>query len=157
MWQRKIYLEKLNRTLVNPIAKQSFLKYICKGLLATFKLPWEIPYGCSWVSIYTISTFLCVAIDWQNISFFTFNRSVSNSQFLLSNICLQCYQQKNKKKTWRKLIRLHIKTRSPAQWCNETNIEMHTRQADLFNLISHWLFIRIFTGINEFNRSWNYT
>ena len=56
----------------------------------------------------------------KNILFFTFNRSVSNAQFFLSNICLQCYQQKNKEKTWRKLTRLHIKTRPPITWLSDT-------------------------------------
>ena len=39
MWRRRNYWKKLNRALVNPIAQQSFLKYIRKGLLAIFKLP----------------------------------------------------------------------------------------------------------------------
>ena len=39
----------------------------------------------------------------------------------------------------RKLLHLYIKLRPPITWLryNEANTEMHTRQADLFNLISH--------------------
>ena len=49
--------------------------------------------------VFTLYLRFCVwPLSGKNILFFTFNRSVSNAQFFLSNICLQCYQQKNKEK-----------------------------------------------------------
>ena len=64
----------------------------------------------------------------------------------------------NKKKLKENLYIYTLKKTSSyqAHWNNEANTEMHKkqeRQADLFNLISHWLFIKIFTRIKEFDRS----
>ena len=75
----------------------------------------------------------------RNILFFTFNRSVSNAQFFLLNICLQWYQKKNKEQTWRKLIRLHIKTRPPITWLSNitSQILKFTQGKQIFSILYH--------------------
>ena len=90
--------------------------------------------------VFTLYLRFCVwPLSGKNILFFTFNRSVSNAQFFLSNICLQCYQQKNKEKTWRKLIRLHIKTRPPITWLSDVTRQILkcTQGKQIFSILYH--------------------
>ena len=85
--------------------------------------------------VFTLYLRFCVwSLPGKNISF-----SVSNSQFFLSNICLQCYQQKNKEKSWRKLIRFHIKTRPPITWLSDVTRQILkcTQGKQIFSILYH--------------------
>ena len=94
----KNYPKKLNRTLVNPIAQQSFLKCIRKGLWPYSSCHEKHPMDVhGWV--FTLYLRFCVwPLSGKNILFFTFNRSVSNAQFFLVKYMLAMVP--NLKKTY---------------------------------------------------------
>ena len=94
MRQRKNYLRKLNRTL----AEQSFLKDIYKGLQLYSSCHEKHPMDVHrWV--FTLHLHFCVwPLSGKNISFFTFNRSVSNSQFFCQIYVCNVTNKRIKKK-----------------------------------------------------------
>ena len=51
-------------------------------------------------------------------------------------VCNGTNKRRKKKLKERKRIHVHIKIRPLGHWYNEANTKMHSRQADLFNLIS---------------------
>ena len=97
MWQRKNYLNKLNRTQMNPNHNELIkfldrhriailLEVYLEGAIAIFKFPREIPmyiYG----RVFKLCVRFCVwQLSGKNILVFIFNRSVSNAQFFFCQI-----------------------------------------------------------------------
>ena len=92
--------------------------------------------------VFTLYLRFCVwPLSGKNILLFTFSRSVSNAQFFLGQIYV-C-NGTNKRIKNKLEVNLYVCTLrldlplSGSVIYNEANPEMHTRQADLFNLISH--------------------
>ena len=119
-------------------------RFLCMAIWNKLKF---VQYNCfHW----TISLFLfaCHSLHYEHNTvkycFFTFNRSISNDQFFLCQVYVWNGTNKqravhNKKKLKENLYIYTLKQDLPlsGSLINEANTEIHTRQADLFNLISH--------------------
>ena len=128
-----------NNILGLPLLSNPFWSISVRGYrhiqVGTRNVRWTFMGGClNYMYVFVCDNCLAKTL------FFTFNRSVSNAQSFLSNICLQCYQQKNIEKTWRKPIRLHIKTRPPITWLSDIRRQILkcTQGKQIFSILYHF-------------------
>ena len=129
------------------------------GAIAILKLPRETSNGHLWVGIYTIARFCVGQLSCKNILFVTFNRSVSNAPIFFAKYMLAMVPTKGYRKSLKKLIHFYIKLRPPITWLIDIMRQTLkcTQGKQIFSILYHiicdW---KMFTGINQFKRSWNY-
>ena len=151
MWQRKNYLKKTeqnpsepqshwsNNILGSPSLSNPFWSISVRGhshiQLATRNVQWTFTGGY----LNYMYVFVCGNCLAKTYCFLPSIGQLAMPNFFLSNICLQCYQQKNKEKTWRKLIRLHIKTRPPITWLSDITRQILkcTQGKQIFSILYH--------------------